>query len=190
MAGRLIYLMGASGCGKDTLLAYARERCGNRPGLVFAHRYITRPADAGGENHVALSADEFAARRRAGLFAIDWDSHGHSYGLGVEIDQWLAAGLTVVANGSRQHLPQVQQRFPDLVPVLVEVSEPVLRMRLYQRGRETPAQIDERLRHHAEMAISAPDSSIVISNDRPLAQSGEAFVALLSSLARKEEQCE
>ena len=41
--GQLIYVMGPSGAGKDSLLGYARERLAEQP-LVFAHRYITRPA--------------------------------------------------------------------------------------------------------------------------------------------------
>jgi ribose 1,5-bisphosphokinase len=44
---RLFYVIGASGAGKDTLLRYARVRVGGSGGVVFAHRYITRPAAAG-----------------------------------------------------------------------------------------------------------------------------------------------
>ncbi len=51
MKARLIYVMGASGSGKDSLMRYAREKLAKHSNIVFAHRYITRPADAGGENH-------------------------------------------------------------------------------------------------------------------------------------------
>ena len=98
--GNLIYVIGPSGCGKDSIMLYARKHC---PGseAAFAHRYITRPADAGGENHVALLPDEYRARLDLGLFALAWDSHGNRYGVGLEIDAWLEAGLNVVVNGSR-----------------------------------------------------------------------------------------
>jgi ribose 1,5-bisphosphokinase len=69
----LIYVMGPSGSGKDSLLGYARERVRDLP-VAFAHRYITRPVSAGGENHVALTRPEFRIRQRAGLFALDWES--------------------------------------------------------------------------------------------------------------------
>ena len=48
MTARLFYLVGASGSGKDSLLGYARGKLAGAPDVLFAHRYITRPADAGG----------------------------------------------------------------------------------------------------------------------------------------------
>ncbi|OGB24807.1 MAG: hypothetical protein A3I66_02575 [Burkholderiales bacterium RIFCSPLOWO2_02_FULL_57_36] len=96
MTTSLIYVVGASGSGKDSLMDYGRERLADVSGVLFAHRYITRRAHAGGENHVSLSLQEFTARNKAGLFAMHWNSHGHEYGVGIEINQWLAKGITVV----------------------------------------------------------------------------------------------
>ena len=53
MTGKLIWLMGASGSGKDSLLTELRQR--EQTQLLVAHRYITRAASAGSENHIALS---------------------------------------------------------------------------------------------------------------------------------------
>jgi len=47
--GRLWYVMGPSAAGKDSVLAYVRQQLPAAAGVVFAHRYITRAADAGGE---------------------------------------------------------------------------------------------------------------------------------------------
>jgi len=152
MKNRLIYVMGASGSGKDSLMRYAREKLARHPNIVFAHRYITRPADAGGENHVSLSPDEFASRAAAGLFALHWQSHGHHYGIGIEINQWLANGATVIVNGSREYLPHVVSRYGDVVPLLIEVSPDVLRERLLRRGRETREQVEKRLQRHQDLA--------------------------------------
>ncbi len=55
--GRLIWLMGPSGSGKDSLLSALRQQEHAR--LLVAHRYITRAANAGSENHIALSEREF-----------------------------------------------------------------------------------------------------------------------------------
>lgn len=146
---RLIWLTGPSGSGKDSLLNALREAPPAQ--LVIAHRYITRPADAGGENHVALSEAEFRRREAMGLFAISWQAHGLHYGLGEEIDHWLARGLNVLVNGSRLHLPIVQQHYGDQVlPLVLQVSPEVLEARLRQRGRESEADISKRLARAAE----------------------------------------
>ena len=146
---RLIWLTGPSGSGKDSLLNALREAPPEN--LVIAHRYITRSADAGGENHVALSEAEFRRRDALGLFAICWQAHGLHYALGEEIDCWLARGLNVLVNGSRLHLPIAQQRYgAQLLPLVLQVSPAVLAARLRQRGRESEAEITQRLARAAE----------------------------------------
>jgi ribose 1,5-bisphosphokinase len=106
--GALFYIIGPSGSGKDSLMRYSRDRLDGTDGVVFTHRYITRPVEPQGENHVALSEGEFKARAAAGLFALHWRSHGLHYGIGCELDHWLAAGLKVVVNGSRGYLPEAR----------------------------------------------------------------------------------
>ncbi|KGT93065.1 ribonucleoside-triphosphate reductase [Erwinia typographi] len=174
---RLIWLMGASGSGKDSLLDALRETA--PPGVLVAHRYITRAADAGGENHIALSETEFHRRREKGLFAIDWQAHQHHYALGVEIDLWLEQGLAVVVNGSRQHLPAVELRYGSrLLPVCLQVSPAVLVQRLRQRGREGEEQIAQRLRRAVEAL--PPASCMMLNNDGPLSQTLSQFLTLLA----------
>jgi ribose 1,5-bisphosphokinase len=175
MSGRLIYVIGPSGSGKDSLLRYARDRLAGEAHVVFAHRYITRAADAGGENHIELTRVEFATRLRSGLFALAWESHGHAYALGIEIEQWLALGATVVVNGSRGHLGEAGQRFPELQPVSIDVPANVLRERLMARGREGPAAIEQRLERHQALQRHPP-AGLVIANDGPLERAGEALL--------------
>ncbi|PIY97940.1 MAG: phosphonate metabolism protein/1,5-bisphosphokinase (PRPP-forming) PhnN [Hydrogenophilales bacterium CG_4_10_14_0_8_um_filter_62_70] len=175
MQARLIYVVGASGSGKDTLMAYARNSLANEDQVVFAHRYITRAADAGGENHVALTPDEFESRRRAGLLAMHWQSHGYAYGIGIEINQWLAKGITVVVNGSRQYLETAAQRYCELLPVSVEVMPDVLRARLLARGRESATEIDQRLARAPQTALAVRRGK-VIHNDGELRVAGDALI--------------
>lgn len=178
METRLIYVVGASGSGKDSLMRYARERLCTEPGICFAHRYITRPAGAGGENHVALTEEEFAARRQARLFALHWESHGLRYGIGIELNQWLAKGVTVVINGSREYLPEAWKRYPEMLPVHIEVAHDVLRERLLSRGRETPDQIEKRLERNCALQ-SAGLHGTVISNNETLDVAGNELVELI-----------
>ena len=144
----LVYLIGASGVGKDSLLDAVRKR---RPDLLVAHRYITRPSGVG-EDSVALSPAEFEARRARGLFCLDWVAHGLHYGVGIEVEAWLTAGATVLLNGSRRELASARARFGErLKPVVVTAPPEVLCERLARRGRESDDQIEARLARHAEV---------------------------------------
>ena len=142
---RLVYLMGASGSGKDTMLRCLRSTLLPHEPVLVAHRYITRPSGAD-EASVSLSEAEFERRVLMGCFSLHWASHGLRYGIGVEIDAWLASGAAVVLNGSRTHLAAAHARYPGMVAVEVVADAEVLAQRLAARGRETPAQIAARLR--------------------------------------------
>ncbi|WEM44144.1 ribose 1,5-bisphosphokinase (plasmid) [Photobacterium sp. DA100] len=172
--GTLFYVMGASGAGKDSLLQAIRMIYPNQ--LLVAHRYITRSAQAGGENHVELSLDEFIQRKQRGLFAMSWQANGFYYALGKEIELWLSQGLDVVVNGSRAYLEQAMMDFGyRVVPVIVDVSAEVLEARLYARGRETPAQIVDRLARAEYYRGQCPDSGFLLDNSGSLQQTIEQF---------------
>lgn len=171
---RLVYLMGASGVGKDTLLAAARSR---HPEWLVAHRYVTRESGAS-ENSVALSVEEFAVRRRAGLFCLSWEAHGLCYGLGIELEAWLGRDAIVLVNGSRRALPDARCRFGErLLPVLVTAPEALLRQRLLTRGREGPEAIEARLARHRRLTASLPEVVRIDNAGTP-----EASLAALARL--------
>ncbi|WP_367375831.1 phosphonate metabolism protein/1,5-bisphosphokinase (PRPP-forming) PhnN [Pseudomonas lini] len=169
MDGRLIYLMGPSGSGKDSLIEAAREplRAGN---CEVVRRVITRSAESVGEDAIEVSREEFERRRANGDFALSWQANGLSYGIPVRIEQWLADGRDVLINGSRGHLAEAQQRYPTLLPVLLTVKDEALRERLLRRGRESPAEIEARLRRNR---LFMADDSIGDTQIRRLDNSGD-----------------
>ena len=197
MVGTLVYVMGPSGSGKDSLIAHVRQvmsaaytltwnicadaRAALRP-IFFARRYITRPANAGGERHYPLTREEFQLRKSRGDFSLSWESHGLCYGIGADIDSYLAAGAVVVVNGSREYLPEALKRYPTLLPVLIAVRPEVLRERLEKRGRETQADINERL----ASATMLPEISalIQVDNSGSFAEGGRIFSDLFQRLRR------
>jgi ribose 1,5-bisphosphokinase len=181
MMGPLVYVMGPSGAGKDSVLDRARAMMADDLAVAFAHRYITRPADAGGENHVALSPAEFARRRAHGLFALHWHAHGNDYGIGTEIDAWRLAGLTVVVSGSREHFIMATERSADTIPVLITAPAERLQARLAERGREDAAAVTERLRRGLAYDLDVP-GLVTIVNDGALDDAARAFVRLLATL--------
>ncbi|RTE64251.1 phosphonate metabolism protein/1,5-bisphosphokinase (PRPP-forming) PhnN [Amphritea opalescens] len=183
MSGKLLYLVGASGSGKDSLLEGCRQRLQAKHRCFVAHRYITRAPNIGGENHIHLSPEEFDMRANMGMFAMQWYSHDYSYGIGAEIDSWLAKGVNVVINGSREYLQIALHAYPNLVPVLVQVDEERLRQRLTERGRETEAEIVKRLDRHRQFVDSLPNSILLIDNNANLQEGVDALLTIIDSLA-------
>ncbi|MEQ1668023.1 MAG: phosphonate metabolism protein/1,5-bisphosphokinase (PRPP-forming) PhnN [Sulfuriferula sp.] len=177
--GVLLYVIGPSGSGKDSLMRAARAALAGDANVIFAHRYITRAADAGGENHIALSDQEFDARLAQGLFAMHWHSHGLRYGLGCELNHWLAKGLTVVVNGSRAYLDQAVSKYPEIKPVLIDVTNEILRARLQARGRESITSIEARLDRAIAFRNLHHPSMLRLLNNAPLSETGAIFATLI-----------
>jgi ribose 1,5-bisphosphokinase len=179
----LVYVMGPSGAGKDSVLLAARKQLSPAERVIIAHRYITRPADGGAENHVALSAGEFESRRAAGLFAFHWQAHGFRYAIGAEIELWQRAGFTVVVSGSREHFTTWQPRPADVVPVMITASSDTLRGRLAARDRENAAAMTERLQRAADYKVD-DHRLVLIDNSGALADSVQQLVGVLRRAAR------
>jgi ribose 1,5-bisphosphokinase len=177
---KLFYVIGASGAGKDTLINFARTRVNGSNKIIFAHRYITRPAFSGNENHVQLSVEEFKARIDADLFALYWESHGKYYGIGKEINSWMDNGFNVIVNGSRQYLPVAQRLYPNIVVILIDASPEVINERLSNRGREDAGEIAKRITRTAEINTDL-SSCIKIMNDGAIEDAGGELVNVIAS---------
>ncbi|CAI8936883.1 ribose 1,5-bisphosphate phosphokinase [Pseudomonas sp. IT-P74] len=185
MAGRLIYLIGPSGSGKDSLLDAARTRLAEH-GCRIVRRIITRSAEAVGEAALGVSARQFADMEARDAFALSWHANGLSYGIPREIDDWLAAGQNVLVNGSRGHLQNTQLRYPDVLVLLLSVDQAVLRQRLLKRGRESVSEIDQRLARNARFneQLLAEDSAVhLLDNSGPLELTVERLLACIDEQA-------
>ncbi|SPO56736.1 Ribose 1,5-bisphosphate phosphokinase PhnN [Pseudomonas sp. JV551A1] len=179
--GRLIYLVGPSGSGKDSLIDASRERLA-AAGVQIARRVITRSAEAKGEAAHGVTSEQFEALRAQGAFAMHWQANGLDYGIPVQVDQWLAAGRAVLVNGSRAYLAEARRRYPNLLAVLVQVRPEVLRERLLARGRESAEEVEQRLARNARLQALADPSLHVLDNSTTL----ETAVAALFALLRDE----
>lgn len=145
--GALVLVVGPSGAGKDTLMGAAKAALADDPNFVFARRVITRDAMAELEDHDSIDPAGFEAAKAAGAFALSWEAHGLCYGVPIEIDDDIAAGRTVVMNGSRRMIGDAQGRYPRCLVTLITADVAVRARRLAGRGRETEAEIADRLAH-------------------------------------------
>lgn len=174
---KIYYFMGGSGSGKDSLMQMIRQQFDGA--TLVAPRYITRAADAGDENHIALTEKEFALRRQLGLFAMHWCANGLQYGIGNELNDWLNRGKPILLNGSRAYYQQAKAKFTNqLQGIWIDVDETILAQRLMARARESDAEIALRLSRHEDLKRPAPEVA-VIDNNGSLAQSLDQLVALL-----------
>lgn len=183
MTGRLVYVVGPSGAGKDSVLEYARARLPADAGIIFARRFITRPP-AAGEQHIPVSAGQFKRIAGDDGLALQWNANGLSYGIGREIRHWMDLGFHVIVNGSREYLPSARAKFPDLVVISITAPMDAIRARLQQRGRENAADVGRRILRAELLALPAGPDVLTIVNDGSLEAAGEQLRELLISLSQ------
>lgn len=179
--GTLVLVVGPSGAGKDTLIAAARGALQDDARYVFPRRVVTRQAVAALEDHESVTAAEFALREQHGAYALSWNAHGLRYGLPASIGGDVAAGRTVVVNASRAMIGAAAERFPGARVLLIEAAPEVRAARLAGRGRESEAEVAQRLGR--EVAVELP-GAILIDNSGGLAEGIASFLAALRGLTR------
>lgn len=182
----LVYLVGASGAGKDTLLDAARKDFAGDPGVMFARRHVTCAATRGGEDHIPINESTFASMADDGEFLLHWHGNGLRYGIHRDYGEMLHAGRVVIVNGSRAYLDEARRRCPGLWPVLLRVEPELLRQRLVARGRESPEQIDERLQRTRRLQEDVPADATVIDNSGAPEDAMSAFSDLLRAAAGRD----
>lgn len=180
--GVFVAVVGPSGAGKDTIIDYARDRLSRRSEFCFARRVVTRTSSPDAEDHDTLGEAEFEAAVGQGAFAIHWQAHDLRYGLPRAIDEEIDRGGVVIANVSRAVLLSLKEVYAHLAVVQIVASQKVLGERLAARGRETPAEVEKRLKRD----VSLPDGlgkAIVIDNSGPVHKAGDRFVTVLEKAA-------
>jgi ribose 1,5-bisphosphokinase len=175
--GVFVAVVGPSGAGKDTLIAYARESFGDEAGVEFVRRVITRPSDAASEDHDTLADAAFDEAEKAGAFAVSWTAHGLRYGLPINVDAVIANGHVAVANLSRGAISLVKGRYANVVVAEVTAAPEVLAQRLSARGRESHGEVLARLARSAE--LDGVPGAVRIDNGGTREEAGGRFVALL-----------
>jgi ribose 1,5-bisphosphokinase len=177
MSHRLVYVIGPSGAGKDSVLLGLRQAWATAASAHWARRTITRPAQADGEQHDAVDTPTFERLRREQAFAMHWTANGLCYGVRHGEIEPLHAGRWVFVNGSRAWLPDLLRQWPLATVVHIGAANEVLAQRLAARGRESAEAVAARLAR--QVPLDLPPSSIRIDNNGSL---GKAVAELQQAL--------
>lgn len=175
--GVFIAVVGPSGAGKDTIIDYAREKLHDDSGVEFVRRVITRPSDAGSEDHDTLADAAFDEAEKQGAFALSWPAHGLKYGLPASVDRTIADGRVAIANLSRGALPALRQRYANVAVVEITARHDILAERLSARGRESRGEVLARLARTAP--VDGGTDVITIDNSGPREEAGERFLEIV-----------
>lgn len=177
-SGLLVAVVGPSGAGKDTLIAAVARHFADNPRLTIIRRVITRPAQAGGENHQSATQAEFETLRASGAFACYWQAHGLSYGIPRAAGEAVERGELVIANGSRSALRHFKAAFPRLKVLNITARPDVLAERLSARGRESREDILARL-ERSSLAVEGDFDVEVLDNSGTLDTAEQQMIALV-----------
>ncbi|WP_375281535.1 phosphonate metabolism protein/1,5-bisphosphokinase (PRPP-forming) PhnN [Pseudooctadecabacter sp.] len=173
--GRLIAVVGPSGVGKDSVMDGLAAA---DPSLHLVRRTITRAPDLGGEDYDAVSVAEFEDMAARGHFAVHWGAHSLHYGIPASIQTVLAEGQDCLANFSRSALIAGQAAFARFCVLNITAGPDTLASRLKARGRESDAQIAQRLAQ-ATKPLPAGLNVMTIRNDGPLTDTVACALSLL-----------
>jgi len=179
--GTLIQVVGRSGAGKDTLLRGVVKHFAADQRLRVARRVITRPANATGEIHEAVTEEHFKHREQAGDFLQTWQAHELSYALPRSLCDELESGRSVLANVSRTVIASLAERWPNSVVIEVIAPAADIEHRLNRRGRESTAQVQARLTRQ----VARVETDIAwheIHNDGTREEGIQRFIDVVSTL--------
>lgn len=177
--GRLVAVVGPSGVGKDSVMQGIADAM---PGIHLVRRIITRAPELGGEDYASVSDPEFQDLADNGAFAIHWRAHGLRYGIPRSVLFHLNNGTDCLANFSRKVLEEAAATFPKFRVLNITAKPETLAARLANRGRESEAEIKDRLAE-AQKALPEGLDILTLSNDGPLDQTIARAKALLQPVS-------
>lgn len=177
--GRLFFVVGPSGAGKDTLMRWVKERTAARGDIVFAQRTITRPVHES-EGHEVVSTEEYWRLAALGHFSMTWQANGLHYGIRRGIEAELKCGRDVVVNGSREYVPSLRMHFPNARVIWVDAEEKLIRERIAVRQRESGAALLRRIDRVERFRYPEDEDIIRLDNSGPIEVAGARLMEILS----------
>jgi guanylate kinase len=165
--GHLFILSGPAGAGKGTLRNTLFQEMGDLEFSVSCTTRDKRPGELEGRDYYYISRDDFRSMAAENKF-LEWaEVHGNYYGTRQsDVDGVLDSGRDILLEIDVQGSRQVKSKESDAVRIFITApSLDALESRLEDRGTETQAQLDIRLRNAANEMRFAREYDHVIVND-------------------------
>lgn len=167
MKGILFVMSGPSGTGKGTVCSAVLDREDELTLSVSATTREQRKGEVDGETYYYVEKDDFEAMIDKGEMLEYATYNGNYYGTPkASVDKLLNDGKDVMLEIEPQGALQVKKLFPEAILMfLVPPSMAELKNRLINRGRESEAEIAERIANAKWELEQADKYTVLIEND-------------------------
>jgi len=189
----LIVISGPAGVGKDALLQSMNERGHHFHFVVTATDRAPRPGEIHGEDYFFLTTEEFLRMEREGELLEHAIVYGQHKGVPKRhVRQAMDSGQDVVMRVDVQGAATIRSMAPEAMLIFLTArSEGELEQRLRDRGKDSPAQIQERIAtSHKEMEQLSKFDYVVVNRDGELERAVDDVIAIIQAEHCRVEQRE
>ena len=165
--GTLFAIAAPSGAGKTSLVKALIESTDKLKVSVSHTTRQPRPGEINGVNYHFVETDEFIHMLTCNLFLEHAQVYDYYYGTSQTwlLDQ-LNAGFDVILEIDWQGVQQVRRLKPDVVSIFIlPPSQEVLKQRLQDRGKDSEAVIEKRMRGAMEEISHYVEFDYLVVND-------------------------
>ena len=166
--GALFVLSAPSGCGKDTVLSFLKERdCNVKQSISVTTRKI-RDGETDGVDYYFTDVADFEKKIQEDYF-LEYVKYGENY-YGTpkkKIEELVESGYNVFLKIEVEGAGNVRRFFPECISIfIVPPSFDALEERLKGRGTETAETLNRRLGIAREELLRAKEYDYIVVNDK------------------------
>ena len=166
--GALFVLSAPSGCGKDTVLSFLKERdCNVKQSISVTTRKI-RDGETDGVDYYFTDVADFEKKIQEDYF-LEYVKYGENY-YGTpkkKIEELVESGYNVFLKIEVEGVGNVRKFFPECISIfIVPPSFDALEARLKGRGTETAETLNRRLGIAREELLRAKEYDYIVVNDK------------------------
>lgn len=166
--GALFVLSAPSGCGKDTVLSFLKERdCNVKQSISVTTRKI-RDGETDGVDYYFTDVADFEKKIQEDYF-LEYVKYGENY-YGTpkkKIEELVESGYNVFLKIEVEGAGNVRKFFPECISIfIVPPSFDALEARLKGRGTETAETLNRRLGIAREELLRAKEYDYIVVNDK------------------------